>query len=553
MMKTSIVALLYMLGASIAFTLTPHASPPPIVSHLRVLPAAGDDALPVIAIISHDSIRTDSNPARKTPLKDALTTLQPKAVWENFCALTRIPRSSQHEQQISRFLANFGRNLDLETVVDSVGNVLIRKPAAMAMEQRQGVALQAHMDMVAQKTPDNMFNFEKDPIEAFLEDGWVRADRTSLGADNGIGVAMAMAILQAKGSYGPIEALFTVDEEADGTGVGALKPGVLKSHVLINLDSESEGTFIIGSAGGVYVNSNATYRECRTPMGMAAFRLRVMGLQGGHSGSDIHRGRGNAGRLLARLLVTLGSKFGVRVAQVTGGDQYSVIPREAAAHIVIPANQTNLLVKYIQEFERTLLVEFGVKEPNLSVRAYPAALPTVVMDSRAQRDLIGTVHDIPNGVIRMSDIISGLVETSCSMGILKAENGRFSMGIYVRSAVDSSRDDLAERLLTRFQLARMESAATNAYSGWRPNPKSAILRLMKQLYHARFGADPVVTALHAGLETGEIGVKYPEMDMISIGPTIVDVHSPHERVEVLSVQKVYDLLIETLKRIPERQ
>ena len=550
MMKIAIIGLLCSFGTSIASAPIPHTAPPPSIRHLSRLLSV-DAPLTVIATSSQGSVRTNSHLTGKTPLKEALADLQPKAVWENFYALTRIPRPSHHEQQVSQFLAGFGRGLGLETIVDSVGNVLIRKHATISMTQRQGIALQAHMDMVVQTTPDKKFEAEKNPIEAFLEGGLVKADRTSLGADNGIGIAMIMAILQAKDlAHGPIEALFTVDEESDATGISALRPGVLKSNLLINLDSETEGTLIIGSAGGVSISGSSPYQEFMTPVGMTAYRLSVMGLRGGHSGLDINRGRGNAGRVLVRLITEIGPGFGARVARLEGGDRYGVIPREATANIVVPTARADSLEKYIREFERTRRNELAVTEPGLAVRAIPCSLPTLVMDEKAQRDLFDAAYSVPNGVIRMSDALPDLVETSCSMGILKAENGQFGVGIQVRSSVDSSRDDIAERLLKALRLGGMEAATADAYSGWRPNPKSVILELMKQSYLTQFGYEPIITALHAGLETAAIAVKYPKMDMISIGPTIMDVHSPNEQVEVVSVKKAYDLLVESLRRIP---
>ena len=507
--------------------------------------------IPVYASGATATAQEAARPAAKTPLKDALSTLEPKAVWENFYALTQVPRPSHHEEQASRFLADFGKKLGLETLVDDVGNVLIRKPATPGMEDRQGVILQAHMDMVPQKTPDKVHDFEKDPIQAYVEGGWVKADRTTLGADDGIGVAIIMAILQAKDiAHGPLEALFTVDEEDGFTGVNALKPGVLKGSTYINVDWETEGSFAIGSAGGVYVDANATYPEEKTPASMAAYTLEVKGLQGGHSGVDINRGRGSASRLLARLLWTAGPQFGVRVASIAGGDRYNAIPREASALVVVPTDKAEALAKYVQTFERTVKSELAATEPTLTIQATPAELPAAVMDAQAQKALVSTIYGCPNGVIRMSDSVPGLVETSTSMGILKAEGGQFAAGFYVRSAVDSARDDVRQRIESVFGLAGAEVTHHDAFSGWQPNPDSAILGLLKKTYKDLFGVEAGVEAIHAGLETSVVGVKYPNMDMISIGPTLQNVHSPDERLEVESVAKAYRLLTATLAAIP---
>jgi dipeptidase D len=552
--KPELQKLLDKAGETVPIEFVPIYARPAGTTSSSALSAAAKDAGQAVVYPAKDAALAGAAPAGKTPLKDALPTLEPTAVWENFYALTQIPRPSHHEAQVSRFVADFGKKLGLETTVDEVGNVLIRQPATPGMEQRQGVIFQAHMDMVPQKTPDKMHDFEKDPIQAYVEGGWVKADRTTLGADDGIGVATIMAILQAKDlAHGPIEAFFTVDEEDSFSGVNALKPGALKGSAFINVDWETEGSFAIGSAGGVYVDGKATYTEEKTPAGMAAYRLGVKGLQGGHSGIDINKGRGSAGKLLARLLWSAGPQLGVRVAMLVGGDRYNAIPREATALVVVPTEQADALAKYVQEFERTVRVELAATDPDLAVRATPTDLPAAVMDAKVQQALINAVYGCPNGVIRMSDGVPGLVEASSSMGILKAEGGKFIAGMYVRSAVDSARDDLAQRLQAVFRLAGAEATTHDAYGGWRPNPNSAILGVMKQAFKARFGADPGVAAIHAGLETSVVGVTYPSIDMISVGPTLVAVHSPDERLEVASVKKVYDLLVETLKRIPEQK
>jgi dipeptidase D len=410
--------------------------------------------------------------------------------------------------------------------------------------------------MVPQKAPGKAFDFEKDAIEGFVEGGWVKADGTTLGGDDGIGVATIMAILQARDlSHGPIEALFTVDEEADGTGVIGLGRGVLNSRVLINLDGEKEGTLWIGSAGGVHVDVNTSYPEETVPAGMVAYALEIAGLQGGHSGLDIDKGHGSAAALLARLLWDVGSRFGVRVASLASGDLYNVIPRQATAALVVPADRADALTKYVAAFERTVRDELAATEPSMFVRVTPAALPPAVMATAQQRALVGAVYASPNGVTRMSDAVPGLVETSCNLGILAARGGTFRVGISVRSAVDSARDDLAQRLMALFRLAGAEAVipGDSRYSAFRPNPKSAVLSLMTQAYKSRFGVDPTATAIHAGLEVSDIGAKHPGMDMISVGPTVLDVHSQKERVDITSVQKLYDLLEETLRRMPDRR
>lgn len=494
---------------------------------------------------------------KKTQLKDALSNLKPQAVWLNFYNLTQVPRPSHHEAKASAFLAGFGQELGLETIVpvdeNEAGNVIIRKPATKGMEDRHGVVLQAHMDMVPQKTADKVHDFEKDPIQAYVEDGWVRADRTTLGADDGIGVAIIMALLQAKDvAHGPLEALFTVNEEDGFSGINALKAGVLKGDYYINVDWESEGSFCVSSAGGVYLDAMATYAQTATPSDAAAFQVTVKGLQGGHSGMDIQRGRGSASKLLARWLWAASMQFGLRVASVTGGDQYNVIPREATALVTVPKAQADALQASMGEFEATLRRELGAVETSLSTAAVPAALPASVMQPEMQRAMIAAVYGSVNGVLRMSDNVPGLVETSTNLGIWRVDKGQWKAGCLIRSAVDSARDDTLQKLISVFELAGAQISTRDSYSGWPPNPASPLLKLMKDVYHQKFGKDAAVVAVHAGLETSVVGIKYPKMDMISLGPTLVDVHSPDERLEIASVSRVYDLLVATLERIPAR-
>ena len=486
------------------------------------------------------------------PLSEAAPYLEPQAVWENFYALTQVPRASHHEEKATAFLADFGQQLGLETIVNDVGDVIIRKPATPGMEDRPGVILQAHMDMVAQKTADSTHDFATDPIEAYVEDGWVKAKDTTLGADDGIGVATIMALLQDDSLvHGPLEALFTVNEEDGFTGINGLAPGVLQGKIYINVDWETEGSFCISSAGGVYVDANATYAEEETPTDSAAYQVHVGGLQGGHSGVDIAKGRGSASQLLARLLWNAPADLGVRVASVIGGDRSNAIPRDATAVIVAATAQADALQQYVTAFEQIVQQELAATEPDLVVELTPADLPARVMAADAQQALLGAVYGSPQGVMRMSDAVPGLVETSDSMGILSIGDGNFTAGIYVRSALDSARDNTAQRLTAVFDLADAEVSTHDAYSSWPPDPDSPLLAQMQTDYANLFGVDPAVTAVHAGLETSVAGVTYPGLDMISVGPTLLDVHSPDERLEVASVAKVYELLKATLAGIPE--
>jgi dipeptidase D len=500
---------------------------------------------------SMNSSKDSINDSSRVSLGDAKEFLMPKAIWENFYNLTRVPRPSHGEEQISAYLANFGKDLALETTVDEVGNVLIRKPATPGMEDRKGLILQAHMDMVAEKDADKDFDFQKDPIQAYQEDGWVKANGTTLGADDGIGVAIIMAILEDKKLvHGPLEALFTVNEEDGFTGVHGLKPDLLKGVIYINVDSETEGEFTIGSAGGLYIDAIKNYSEEETPAQMVGFKIAIKGLKGGHSGTDINLGRGNAAKILSRLLWTSQRLFGLRIASLNGGDRYNAIPREAYAVVAVPESESDSFAKYVQEFEATVQKELSATEPGLVIKAEEADLPAKLMVEPSAVNLISAVYSCPNGVMRMSDAVPGLVETSTSMGILKAENGEFWAGFYVRSSLDSARDDTGKMIRSVFELAGANVSFLDNYSGWAPNPESPILGLMKQVYQDKFGQEAKVIAIHAGLETSVVGEKYPGMDMISLGPTLEHVHSPDERLEVPTVSKVYDLLTETLKRVP---
>jgi dipeptidase D len=489
---------------------------------------------------------------QRVSLQDAAPSMEPEAVWKQFLALTQIPRPSHHEEQISRFMADFGRSLGLETIVDDLGNVIIRKGAAPGMENRKPVVLQAHMDMVAQKTPDKVHDFEKDPIEAYVEGDWVRADRTTLGADDGIGMALIMAILESKTiAHGPLEALFTVNEEDGFSGVNGLAPGLLRGEVFINVDSEEEGALTIGSAGGMYVEVEVPFKRESLEEGMAAYEIKILGLKGGHSGVDINLGRGNANRLLVRWLRNSQTDLGARISGIRGGDRPNAITREASAVVCLPKANEGALIKSIQDYDRMLKMELSDTEPGVAVEALPCPLPSRVMDAKTQQTLMNAVHGSPNGVIRMSYAVDGLVETSTSQGVLEAQNGTFKTCYFVRSDVDSARDDVGQMIESIYSLAGIKVQFSSAYSGWKPDPSSPVLSLMKRAYLDLFGREAKVVAVHAGLETSVIGAKYPKMDMISIGPTISDAHSPDERLNVQSVQRVYDLLIESLKRMPE--
>jgi dipeptidase D len=484
--------------------------------------------------------------------KDILN-LEPKELWKNFYSLTEIPRPSKKEDKIREFVANFGKNLGLDTMVDEVGNVIIRKPATPGMENRKGVILQGHLDMVPQKNSDKVHDFEKDPIETIIDGEWVRANGTTLGADNGMGVAATMAVLESKTlAHGPIEALFTSDEETGMTGANGLKPGILKGDILINMDSEDEGELYIGCAGGTNGNFRFAYSEVAVLSGHIAFKISVTGMKGGHSGVDIHLGRGNANKVMNRFFWHAAHKHGLRLASIDGGSLRNAIPREAFAVITIPAQNKDGFLKCLEEFTLTVRKELSAVEPDLKIEALPVETPATLIDEKTQHNLFYAVYACPNGVIRMSNEMAGLVETSTNLAIVKSENGTIRIQCLLRSSVDSAKTDLEQMMHSVFELAGAEIVFDGQYPGWKPNPASPILKTMQDIYNNKFGKIPEIKAIHAGLECGILGGAYPNWDMISFGPTIRFPHSPDEKVNIATVRKFYDFLVETLKQIPAR-
>ena len=477
--------------------------------------------------------------------------LNPQALWKNFHSLTQIPRPSKKEEKIRDFVYNFGKNLGLETIVDEVGNVIIRKPATPGMENRKGVVLQGHLDMVPQKNSDKVHNFETDPIETIVDGEWVRANGTTLGADNGMGVAAAMAVLESKDMpHGPIEALFTSDEETGMTGATGLKPGVLKGDILINMDSEDEGELYIGCAGGTNGNITFSYNEQPVPASFSAFKLNVTGLKGGHSGVDIHLGRGNANKIMNRILYHGHAKHGMLLASVDGGSLRNAIPRESFAHVVVPTANVQKFLDCLAKRTDKIKNELSAVEPTLKIEAVPADLPSTVIDEPTFVKFLNAIYACPNGVMRMSNEMAGLVETSNNLAIVKSENGTIIVRNLLRSSVDSAKDDLEIMIQSIFDLAGAVSVFDGSYPGWKPNPDSPILKTMQEIYNTRFGNIPDIKAIHAGLECGILGGAYPNWDMISFGPTIRFPHSPDEKVNIATVQKFCDFLVETLKHIP---
>jgi dipeptidase D len=478
--------------------------------------------------------------------------LKPQPLWKYFEEICNIPHPSKKETRIIQFAKEFGQKLGLETIVDEVDNVIIRKPATPGMENRMGVILQGHLDMVPQKNSDVAHDFEKDPIKPRIEGEWVKATGTTLGADNGIGVSAAMAVLESKNiAHGPLEVLMTIDEETGMTGAFGLKPGLLKGDILMNLDSEDEGELYIGCAGGTNGNFKFKYKEEDVPTSMTALKLSVTGLKGGHSGVDIALGRGNSNKIIFRLLKQARCKFGLRIASIDGGSLRNAIPRESFAVVVVPKDKLNEITQFAKDFQTIVRKELSAVDPDVTIALTPTDAPAKIMDEKTEKNLINAIYACPNYVIRMSNEMPGLVETSSNLAIVKSANGEVNIQCLLRSSVDSAKDDLELMMKSVFQLALADEIVFDGkYPGWKPNPASPILKAAGEIYNKKFGKIPDIKAIHAGLECGLLGGVYPNLDMISFGPTIRYPHSPDEQVNIKSVEKFWDFLVETLKHIP---
>jgi len=483
-----------------------------------------------------------------------LSQLEPKQLWVDFQKLCEIPRPSKHEEKVSKFLKEFGEKLNLETIQDDAGNVLIRKPATTGMENRQIVLLQAHIDMVPQKNNDTQHDFTKDPIEAYIDGEWVTANGTTLGADNGIGVAAMMAILEANDiPHGPLEALFTVDEETGMTGTFALKEDLLKADVLLNLDTEEWGKYYIGCAGGVNTDMELSYTTDKVPTDHVALKVVVKGLQGGHSGLNINDGRANAIKVLTRLLWAADREVDFSLADIDCGSAlHNAIPREAQVIITLPGNEKDKFSKIINELLELIKVEYKKHDSGLMLEVTDIELPEAVMQSEIKTKLLNALYGCPNGVMGMSEDIPDLVETSTNLAHVKSENGVITVYTLQRGSVDSKKNDVANMVYSIFALTGGKVACLDPYPGWDPNIDSPILKLMSKVYKELFGEEVIAAAVHAGLECGLIGHKYPKMDMISIGPEITGAHSPDERAQIKTVETFWKLLLETLKQIPAK-
>ncbi|KQS46211.1 aminoacyl-histidine dipeptidase [Flavobacterium sp. Leaf359] len=487
-------------------------------------------------------------------MSQEIRNLEPKALWNKFADLNAVPRPSKKEERVIAFMKDFGKKLGLETIEDEVGNVIIKKPATAGMENRKTIVMQSHLDMVHQKNNDTVFDFDTQGIEMYVDNGWVRAKGTTLGADNGLGVATIMAILESTDIPHPaIEALFTIDEETGMTGAMGLKGGLLDGEILLNLDTEEDDEIDIGCAGGIDVTATAEYDEEDTPEGSVGYSITVKGLQGGHSGMDIHKGLGNANKIMNRLLFDGFDNFGLQISEIKGGSLRNAIPRESVAKVIIAKVYDEAFVFDMQEIVNEIKTEFKTMEPNLEILFEKLdTVPAKVMPSIAQFYFVRAMYTAHNGVYRMSADFDDLVETSNNIAKVIVGEGKLSFQCLTRSSVESSKMDLANALRSAFELMGCEVEFTGSYPGWTPNAKSEILDILTGIYEKQNGSKPNVVACHAGLECGILGTNYPDMDMISFGPTIKGAHSPDERADIASAQKYWKFVLEILKNIPNK-
>ena len=484
-------------------------------------------------------------------MSNELRIIEPICLWNKFADLNAVPRPSKKEERIIEFIKAFGNSLGLETFEDQIRNVIIRKPATPGMENRKSIVLQSHLDMVHQKNNDTVFDFDVQGIEMFVDNDWIKAKGTTLGADNGIGVATIMAILESDSIPHPaIEALFTIDEETGMTGALNLKAGILKGSILLNLDTEQDDEIDIGCAGGIDVTAIGNYQMEELPADYSAWRISVKGLNGGHSGMDIHKGLGNANKIMNRLLYKGFELFGLAVSEINGGSLRNAIPRESESIIILPKNKINDFNTAFEQLIKDIKFELKTTEPTLQIGLQEVPLPDLIMNSVSQIQLINAIYSVSNGVYRMSADIDNLVETSNNLARVIVKDGKIFIACLTRSSIESSKMDLAQALEANFKMANLQVSFSGSYPGWTPNVSSPILKVLTSVYEQLHQKKPKVVACHAGLECGILGKNYPNMDMISFGPTILGAHSPDERVSISSVQKYWRFVLEILKAIP---
>lgn len=480
--------------------------------------------------------------------------LNPKIVWNNFYGLTQVPRPSKHEEKVIEYLYNWGKSRGIETIKDETGNIIMRAPATPGYEKCRGVILQGHMDMVPQKTASTKHDFLTDPIRTKIIGEWVGAEGTTLGADDGIGVAMALSVLEDKEvEHGPIEVLITYDEETGMTGADKLKPGMFEGNIFINLDSEEEGELCIGCAGGLDGSADFEYKTFDAPSGMETFKILIKGLQGGHSGMDIRLYRANANKILARVLDPLVNDFGVKLSYIKGGSLRNAIPFEGEAIVLVPASAVKDVKAKVEEIFDNIKKEHAISDPSTELYFTKEEKDaTTYMEEDVVRRFVKAVLACPNGLIRMSDSMPGLTETSTNLAIIRCDNGHLTVHSLMRSAVDSAKEFLALQMRAAFELSGAKFTTSGGYNGWTPKPETPVYEVVKQVWKEHTGKELKVMATHGGLECALLGAKYPNWEMVSFGPDIVHPHSPDERVRIESVATVWEFLKKLLKAIPEK-
>lgn len=482
-----------------------------------------------------------------------LSQLQPQALWQWFEQICAIPHPSKHEQALSQYIQNWAKDKQLSIVEDKVGNLIIKKPATSGMEDRKVVVLQAHIDMVPQKNADKVHDFEKDPIEAYVDGDWVKAKGTTLGSDNGIGMASALAVLSSDNiPHGPLEVLLTIDEEAGMTGAFGLEAGYLDAEILINTDSEQEGEIYMGCAGGVDAQITVPMVWQAPEPSNSTYTLSLSGLKGGHSGVNIHLGRGNANKLLARFLFNHADELALELTNFTGGSLRNAIPREASVSFMLPAENVARLEALIADYTHLVRQELAIADPDMLLTLQESPAAKQVMSEDAQQTLIELLHACPNGVIRMSDEIEGVTETSLNVGVISTEAESVDILCLIRSLIDSGREEVEGNLTALSSLAGAEIEFSGAYPGWKPDSSSPVMAIVKDTYEAIYQKEPTIMVIHAGLECGLFKKPYPDMDMVSIGPTIRFPHSPDEKVLIETVDQYWKLLLAVLERIPAK-
>lgn len=481
-----------------------------------------------------------------------IANLKPEAIWRNFDALTQVPRPSGHVEKVQQFLLDFAKKAGVEAFQDPAGNIVMRKPATPGMENRKTVLMQAHMDMVPQKAPDSKHNFETDPIETHIEDGWVYANHTTLGSDDGIGVATIMGIMESKDlKHGPLEALITRDEETGMYGANDLPEGELNSDILLNLDSETWGKFVIGSAGGIDVTANLEYKEVENDQ-ETAVKVTLKGLRGGHSGLEINEGRANANKEMVRLVRKAIAECNARLVSWQGGNMRNAIPFKAEVVLALPKAEVEHLEKLVKEQKELIEDEFKTIENNVEFFTENVEAPKNLVPEEIQDNLIDAIYACHNGVVRMIPVYPDVVETSSNLAIININEGKASFKILARSSREDMKEYIATQLESCFSMAGMKTELSGSYGGWDPNPDSEILGLLKKVYKEQNNQEAIVQVDHAGLECSVILGKYPNLDVVSLGPTLRSPHTASERFEIATAEPFWKLMTQVLEEIPEK-